>query len=100
MAKAELTVTITVKQSLFYCLKLWILRRCGKVDVVVSTDKEYTIDDFETVELVQELSRREGVDRYEVDHDGVMALEIQNPGQPAYQTGDMGGPRILLDVID
>ena len=58
------------------------------------------IDEYETVELVDELSRREGVERIDVDvMDMCAAVIIDENGDIAYAS-QRTGPEIILRVID
>lgn len=58
------------------------------------------LKDYDTCELVKELSTREGVERIDVSPDGVATIEIQDKNGGVDVDSVDEGPMVILKIID
>ena len=58
------------------------------------------LKDYDTCELVKELSTREGVTKIRIDVDGIVTIGVSHYGTDVGTDNVSEGPMVILKIID
>lgn len=58
------------------------------------------LKDYDTCELVKELSTREGVTKIRIDVDGIVTIGVKHHGSDISTDNVSEGPVVILKIID